>query len=353
MQRWVIWLAMLAALVLLALLLACVVVVPRLLYPPLSPTELRDVATAKERIELQQAQSQLQNNARTPLLQGVGGLLLIAGVIATWQQVLIGREGQITERFTRAMEQLGSDKLDIRLGGIFALERIARNSKADREPITRVLEAFVRTHSPWPAGSPESPEPHPTPTVDGQLAWLRDRAPDVQICVIVLGRRVESGYRAAHLPLVDLQHSYLSRAQLAGAEFQYSNLARARMREVHLERSNLAYTDLRQAYLQGAYLTEANLSHAFLDQANLGSADLRRAVLVEASLRSVDLREADLRQACLSKADLRGANLRGARIDGADFVGTCEDEETIWPHGFDEGSRRDAGVGGCPEVRGI
>jgi hypothetical protein len=161
MQRPANWLIVLVITGTLALL-ACVLVLPRLLYPPLSSAQLQRVPTTKERIELQQAQSALQNDARTPLLQGVGGLLLVAGVIATWQQVLIGRQSQITERFTRAIDQLGSDKLDVRLGGIFALERIAKNSKVDREPITRILETFVRTHAPWPAGSRESPQPHPT-----------------------------------------------------------------------------------------------------------------------------------------------------------------------------------------------
>ena len=68
MQRSVtVWLAVLAVTGLLVLT-AYVVVLPQLLYPPLSQTELQDVRTSKERIELQQAQGALQNNARTPLL---------------------------------------------------------------------------------------------------------------------------------------------------------------------------------------------------------------------------------------------------------------------------------------------
>ena len=30
----------------------------------------------------------------------------------------MSQEGQITDRFTKAIEQLGSDKLEVRLGGI-------------------------------------------------------------------------------------------------------------------------------------------------------------------------------------------------------------------------------------------
>lgn len=40
----------------------------------------------------------------------------------------LSEQGQVTDRYTKAIEQLGSDKLNIRLGGIYALERIARDS---------------------------------------------------------------------------------------------------------------------------------------------------------------------------------------------------------------------------------
>src|SRR4051794_32743669 len=56
---------------------------------------------------------------------------------------------QITERFTRAIDQLGeSEKLDVRLGGIYALERIARDSADDHPQVIEVLTAYVREHAP-------------------------------------------------------------------------------------------------------------------------------------------------------------------------------------------------------------
>src|SRR3954451_22491918 len=39
---------------------------------------------------------------------------------------------QLTERFSRAVEQLGSTTPAIRIGGIYALERVARDSLVDR-----------------------------------------------------------------------------------------------------------------------------------------------------------------------------------------------------------------------------
>ena len=53
-----------------------------------------------------------------------------------------------------AIDQLGHAHLDVRLGGIYAIERIARDSPADRAAIGEVLTAFIRSHAPWPPSLP-------------------------------------------------------------------------------------------------------------------------------------------------------------------------------------------------------
>jgi hypothetical protein len=149
-KRRPVWLAALLLVALLAVLLIGFFVVPAFVYPPLSADELNNVADAKARIELQQAQSKLQNDFRSILLQGLAGLLLVVGAVATWRQLQITRDGQIPERFTRAIEQVGNESMDVRIGGIYALERIGINSVEDRRTIQYILGSFVRRHAPWP-----------------------------------------------------------------------------------------------------------------------------------------------------------------------------------------------------------
>src|SRR5262245_35597990 len=61
----------------------------------------------------------------------------------------VGQQGQITERFTKAIEQLGDkERLMVRLGGIYALERIAKDSASDHWSVMEVLTAFVREQAP-------------------------------------------------------------------------------------------------------------------------------------------------------------------------------------------------------------
>ena len=303
----------------LIVVLAALTLIPQLLYPPLSDGQLANVSSADTRIQLQQAQSQLQNNTRSTLLQAIAGLLVVAGAVATWRQVQVNREGQITERFTRAIDQLGSETTDVRIGGIYALRRIADNSPSDRNTVQFILGAFVRTHASWPVGMPDGPE-HPTPTVDQHLPWLHVRAPDIQAVMETLGNRAPSPQpRRLYVSRVDLRSVQLDGARLADTQFRHANLARAWLRGIQLDRSDLKSTDLRQANLEQASLVEANLRGAYLEAANLQGANL-------------------------TGADLRGAVLRDANLVDAALAGALADASTTWPADFDEDHLRRIGV---------
>lgn len=51
---------------------------------------------------------------------------------------------RITELYTKAVEQLGSDKAPVRLGGLYALERLAQDNLSQRQTIVNVLCAYLR-----------------------------------------------------------------------------------------------------------------------------------------------------------------------------------------------------------------
>lgn len=253
------------------------------------------------------------------MLQAVAGLLLIAGAAATWRQVHISREGQITERLTRAVEQIGSDNVDVRIGGIYALERISKNSATDRNAIQFILGAFVRNHAAWPVGTPGGPE-HSTAQVDEHLPWLRVRSADVQAALEVLARRPASPEeRQLYLSRVDLRGLSLEGAMLRGTQMHYANLARSWLRAARLDASDLKGTDLRRAYLEDAHLAGRNLSNS--------------------TLQGADLRGADLNGANLSGADLRDVNLDRTVLSGA-----RADAATQWPAPIDADRRNQLGV---------
>jgi hypothetical protein len=184
------------------------------------------------------------------LAQIVAGIGFFGTLYFTWRTVQVNREGQVTERFTKAITQLGDEKLEIRLGGIYALERISRDSTRDYGPIMEVLTAYVRDKAPWPTEEPpeggqEPPQPTRPPT-------------DIQAVLTTLGRR------AHPLPRLDLTDTNLRGANLEGADFEGANLRGANLEEAILWRANLWRADLLGANLQEAYLLGANLEGATL-----------------------------------------------------------------------------------------
>jgi hypothetical protein len=240
-----------------------------------------------------------QNEVRTTLLQGLGGVALLVGAYLTYRQVMNSREqlahsrqqlqiaqqGQITERFTRAIDQLGHAQLDVRLGGIYALERIARDSPADRATIGEVLTAFIRSHAPWP---PRLPGQYIATAPIDEMPELQVRAQDVQASLTVLGRgsfaRLEDEGDGLDLHAVDLRHASFFHAHLEGASLFHAHLEGAILVGAHFEGASLVDAHFEGAGLSYAHLEAATLIGAHFEQAELHQAHLERAELFQAHL---------------------------------------------------------------------
>lgn len=290
----------------------------------------------------------LRNEARGGLLQGFLGLTVAIG---TYLTISVSREGQITDRFNKAIEQLGSDKVDIRLGGIYALERIARSSQADHGPIMEVLTTYIREHSPWPPARPG--QFRPGVPID-QVPELRVRAADLQAVVTVICRRViarESGpdrldlskvdLRRAELREAHLEETWLEAAHLEGADLFRAHLEGAGLSDAHLEGADLGESHLQRVFAWGIHLEGAKLGEAHFEGADMGGAHLRGiwalgidfegarlyradlvgATLLRGSLKGADLTQADLRGVSLVETAMDGANLTRADLRGANLGG--------------------------------
>jgi hypothetical protein len=130
-----------------------------------------------------------RESVRTELLTLGAGLGALGALIFTGQNYLLARQGQVTDRYSKAIEQLGSDKLDIRIGGIYALQRVTRDSpKREHPTLMEVLAAFIREHSREPlSGAPVAKRRHYPPSTQTQsVARLR---PDGHAAISVIGRR--------------------------------------------------------------------------------------------------------------------------------------------------------------------
>jgi hypothetical protein len=185
----------------------------------------------------------LVNEYRRTWAQIIGGFGLLLGLYFTWRRVEISQDQQVTERFTRAIDQLGAtdDKTgnprqEVRLGGIYALERIARDSpERDYSTVMEVLTAYVRENTPQASepseGSSEDPSTSNEATAEAdeaakQPASQEPRRPtaDIQAILDVLGRaqtRAPEEYRTRlDLHEVVLQRANLRSADLLGADLR-------------------------------------------------------------------------------------------------------------------------------------
>jgi hypothetical protein len=195
--------------------------------------------------------------------------LRITQEAATKSQELT-RDGQITDRFTKAIAQLGEqgpEKLADRLGGIYALERIARDSEKDFWPIMEVLTAYVRENAPWRPNPPKDtspPQDNPSPR---RRTAPQNRPPtDIQAVLTVLGRRPPT-----YAPL-DLRGTDLRGADLEGAFLEDANLQSAHLEGAELPMAYLGGAELGRAHLEGAQLGIAHLERAQLSRAHLEGA---------------------------------------------------------------------------------
>jgi uncharacterized protein YjbI with pentapeptide repeats len=301
-----------------------------------------------------------QREAFAPIFTLVAGLAIASVTLMRhFAQTDADRQRRITESFSKAIEQLGSEKLEVRLGGIYTLERISKESADDYLAVLENLTAFVRERTRseaerlakplaqriaecaylrWEnAGKPEGrTEEFWQEAIDQEK--LRELPADISAVLTVIKRRSENGERqsfetkeergldfrravlqGADLPRVHLKRAILIEAHLEGSFLIRSHLEDAQLNKAHLERAVLIEAHLEQAQLVGAHLQEGRLGGAHLERANLTEAHLERADLSGAHLQDAYLGQASLRDAYLRGAHFKGVGLYGALLEGADI----------------------------------
>jgi hypothetical protein len=240
---------------------------------------------------------------RQTLLAAVGGLAVLAGLAFTARTYYLTRRGQLTDRYTKAIALLASDKLTERLGGIYALEHLMAESDRDHDTVVEVLAAFIRQH-PAPSDDPAA--------LSDYLSAKPPARHDVQAALTVLGRRPRRPERnPPNLRGTDLREMEMIGLHLPGVDFFGADLRGAVLLAATLTGANLSSARLQRAHLSGARMQGAKLQWAQLEMGGLVGADLQDA----------ELDRARLQRARLGGANLTGATFDGAELSGADFTG--------------------------------
>jgi hypothetical protein len=269
------------------------------------------VTGAARALQLQTA----RDAARGRLLTLGAGLFAAAALIFTARNLTVYRESQVTDRYTKAIEQLGSDKVDVRLGAIYALERIARDSARDHPTVMEVLTAFIREHSREQKPPSATAEPGALPGAG------TTRLPDVQAALTVIWRRD----RRLDRQRIDLTGVSLHGVDLHKADLRDVDFTGTDMTSVNLDIADFGGATFNRARLVragslGGKGASASFALADLTRAEFIYADLTRASFIGARLTSAQLMGTYFAGTSFIGADLRDADLRGTYLDGANFT---------------------------------
>jgi Pentapeptide repeats (8 copies) len=161
----------------------------------------------------------------------VAGIGLFVNYWSSEKNIQLTQERLVTERFSKAIEQLGSGKDEVILGGIYSLERIAKDSPKDQATIMEVLSAFVRKNSPVSINK-DSYKP-------SEFSWENHQVTiTIQAALTVIGRRNQIEIKK-NRDLIDLSNTNLFEADLSEANLIGVNLRGSQLREANLYKANL------------------------------------------------------------------------------------------------------------------
>jgi len=178
-----------------------------------------------------------KNDVRTTLVQAVAGLAVASGAIVTYRTFRqnqleqanrqdreertykLNQSQQVTDTYTKAVEQLGHEEAPVRLGAMYSLERLAQDNPPRRQTVVDVLCAYLRMPYTPPTRERAAPEPEADDATDARLASpvndrrKRDAAQELQV------RQTAQRLLADHLrtPL-DIPHKDAQRLNASAEE---------------------------------------------------------------------------------------------------------------------------------------
>ncbi|MFG2076907.1 pentapeptide repeat-containing protein [Nonomuraea maritima] len=283
-------------------------------------------------------------------------------------------ERRVTELYTKAVEQLGNDQAPVRLGGLYALERLAQDTPALRQTIVDVVCAYLRMpYTPLREDRYEKVRVAQRNARTGisRSAANSSRDPEEELQVRLTAQRIltdhlrfqaprrrwrqrHADHSARHWPDIhlDLVGATLINLDLSNCRFAEAKFAKATFTG-HTLFHETTFTDTAwfntasfadDVWFDGAVFTEAALFH---------SATFTRDVFFRNAAFTGDVRfngasfecHAVFDEAVFSEGtDIRFDEVTGleaAELDGVRLMPAAENTERVWPPSWREESGTD------------
>lgn len=230
-----------------------------------------------EKVDTRKEWVEFVTSTRSTLVTMVGGLGFIATALLTVQNLVLAQRnielGQknlelaqqqaTTTAFTKAVEQLGSERVAERLGGVYSLRRIAKSAPNEEGSAMQILSGYLRDRY---ANHQESSGPFQCPV-------------EVQAALNAIGTRSVAGGFNLDLSGIRIAEAWLPQG------YDFSNMY---FWDVHLNRWNLEQANLSNSDFKRASFDECDFSEANFTNASLNNATLIRCVFTDADLTGAD-----------------------------------------------------------------
>ena len=268
--------------------------------------------------------------------------------IAATQQARVATENHVTGIFSKSVELLGlvrevkvtgSDgtlvvhsvpNLESRLGALYSLERLLRESEKDQRAILETLCAYVRENS--PAQIPNDKE-EAKKLYRGDIPLLPTRRSDVQAALTIVGRRPENVRTRAKREgwNLDFRNSNLSAYDFSGLNFD-----RSAFENSFLNAAKLSHSSFEGSGFANTVLREADLSRSCFGSSSFDHCDLKNAQIEDTDFSFSKITDTDFRQAKIVSFNISGANFEAAfsysleyavksiKTDGANYFNSDE-----------------------------
>jgi uncharacterized protein YjbI with pentapeptide repeats len=219
-------------------------------------------------------------------------------------------ERRVTELYTKAVDLLGSTNAAVRLGGLYALERLAQDNERQRPTIVAVVCAYLRMD-----GAADDP-------LEAEIRRSAQR---------LLTRHLQADDGAAYWPGV--------RLELAGAHLANFDASGCTLVDADFTGAVFTGVSFVDAKVSGRLrLARATFERARFDRAACGGAE----VLLEdadftgnASFKQAEFGVLSCRRAQFSRASFAGATFReSADFDGSRFATSASFREAVFHGGL-------------------
>jgi uncharacterized protein YjbI with pentapeptide repeats len=304
---------------------------------------------------------EFENETRKTVIQILGGIAFFSTFYFSYKTYLLSNEQQITNRFTETIKLLSDSNREIRIGALYALERLCKDSEKDKVSIIQIINAYIRNRAPQSSknllnGFVDSslnkalsddyscPFYHPSNDVYAFHVDTTKQELDIQVAITILGAN-NSGQVHLNFTGLDLQAINFRGLNLSNSDFSYCNLTNDDFENATVDsckfdnalanNTNFAVTKARKSTFENSLLQEANFYQADLSNSYIGGGaccykcqfgeavftngklendvDLRRALFWDANLTNASFEFANMDSVNLERTILKGADLRGTK----------------------------------------